>query len=57
MPYDIPDFHNEADREKYENDTLSPFYSKGAAPTISACSRPDFKPTESQYQNYLNLVK
>ena len=26
-------------------------------PTIPACSRPDFKPTEKQYQSYLDLVK
>lgn len=34
-PYDIPDFHNEEDRKKYENDTLSPFYhSDGREPSI-----------------------
>ena len=33
--YDIPDFHNEEDRAKYENDTLSPFYhSDGRTPSI-----------------------
>jgi hypothetical protein len=33
--YDIPDFHKEEDRVKYENDTLSPFYhSDGRAPSI-----------------------
>ena len=33
--YDIPDFHNEEDRVKFENDTLSPFYhSDGRTPSI-----------------------
>lgn len=57
MPYDIPDFRNEEDRNKYENDTLSPFYGKdGSAPTLPCCSDPDFRPTEEQYKNYLEMV-
>ncbi len=57
-PYDIPDFRKEEDRVKYEKDTLSPFYQKnGVSPSLPACSHPDFKPTEKQYQNYLDLVK
>lgn len=57
VPYDIPDFHNEEDRKKYENDTLSPFYGKdGSEPTLPCCSNPDFKPTEEQYKKYLELV-
>lgn len=33
--YDIPDFRNEEDMKKYENDTLTPFYgSDGSEPTI-----------------------
>ena len=58
MPYDIPDFRNEEDCVRYENDTLSPFLGKdGSAPEIPCCSVPDFKPDERQYKNYLELVK
>ena len=39
VPYDIPDFHREEDRVKYENDHLSPFFGpNGELPTIEACS-------------------
>ena len=35
VPYDIPDFKKEEDRQKYENDTLTPFYgSDGSTPNI-----------------------
>lgn len=38
-PIDLPDFHNEDDRKKYENDTASPFWSPdGKAPTVPCCS-------------------
>ena len=58
VPYDIPDFHNEEDCVRYENDTSSPFLGKdGSAPEIPCCSVPDFKPDGKQYQNYLELVK
>lgn len=51
--FDIPDFRNEADRKKYENDTASPFYGKnGEAPTLPCCSKPDYSPTESQLALY-----
>ena len=30
VPYDIPDFHKEEDRVKYENDHISPFWGKVA---------------------------
>lgn len=57
MPYDIPDFRNEEDRIKYENDTLSPFYGNdGSEPTIPCCSNPEFRPTDEQYKKYLELV-
>lgn len=56
-PYDIPDFRREEDRVKYENDTLSPFWgTDGTPPTMPCCSRPDYKPNEEKYQNYLELV-
>ena len=42
-PIDIPDFHNEAERQKYENDTASPFWgADGSAPTIPCCSIKEF---------------
>ncbi len=52
-PYDIPDFHNEDERVKYENDRLSPFpKDNGTAPTLPVCSHTDFKPTEAQVRLY-----
>ena len=49
MPYDIPDFHREEDRKKYENDTLTPFWgSNGSEPTIPACSHPERMLTEEE---------
>ncbi len=51
-PFDVPDFRKEEDREKYRNDTLSPFwYSDGTPPSYPCCSNPDYEPTESQKQN------
>ena len=56
-PVDIPDFRNEEDRVKYENDTLSPFYgTNGEAPTIADCSHPDFRPSADQVKRYLDIV-
>ena len=56
VPYDIPDFRKEEDRIKYENDTLTPFMGKnGEKADIPCCSVPDFRPTDEQYQNYLNM--
>ncbi len=52
-PYDIPDFHEEEWRVRYENDTLSPFYgTDGSQPTIPGCSHPDYRPTERQIELY-----
>ena len=57
MPYDIPDFRNEEDCKKYENDRLSPFVKKdGSAPDMPCCSHPDFKPTDKQLELYEKLV-
>ena len=40
VPYDIPDFSKEEERVKYENDTLSPFYSSdGTAPSMVGSKR------------------
>lgn len=56
-PYDIPDFRREEDRVKYENDTATPFWgTDGTPPTMPCCSRPDYKPNEEKYQNYLDIL-
>ncbi len=53
VPYDIPDFHLEEDRVKYENDNETPFYgTDGSLPTFDCCSRDGFRPTEKQLENY-----
>ena len=58
VPYDIPDFHKEEDRVKYENDRLSPFYgSDGSEPTLPVCSHTDFKPTEAQLAKYNEIFE
>ena len=46
--YDIPDFHNEEDLKKYENDHLTPFYgSDGSTPTIApSLSTVNFTPED-----------
>ena len=57
-PYAIPDFDREADCALYENDHLSPFYgSDGTAPTIPCCSHPDYAPTQSQVEKYLQSLE
>jgi len=58
VPYDIPDFHKEEDRVKYENDRETPFYgTDGSLPTFESCSRDGFKPTEKQLENYRKATK
>jgi len=57
VPYDIPDFHKEEDRKKYENDWLTPFLKGDEQPSIAVCSHPDYRPTPEQYANYLEMVK
>ncbi len=55
--YDIPDFHKEDWRKKYENDRLSPYYgTDGSEPTIPCCSNPDYKPTDEQLRLYDEMV-
>lgn len=57
MPYDIPDFHNEADLQKYENDRLTPFYGdNGEEPTVPCCSHPDYVPSDKEKENYLRIL-
>lgn len=58
VPYDIPDFHLEEERVKYENDYLSPFYGKdGSEPTLPCCSHPDYAPTPRQQELNDQLLK
>lgn len=58
VPYDIPDFHLEEERVKYQNDYLSPFYGKdGSEPTLPCCSHPDYAPTEKQQELNDRLLK
>lgn len=57
-PFEIPDFHLEECRRQYENDDLSPFWSEdGKAPTVPACSRTDFAPTEEQIRKNEELLR
>ena len=56
--FEIPDFHIEENRRLYENDTLTPFWSKdGTPPTLPCCSHPDYKPTEKQMEKYEKILK
>lgn len=55
--YEIPDFHLEENRKKYENDYLTPFYGEnGEKPTLPCCSKADYKPTEKQLELYRELI-
>lgn len=58
MPFEIPDFHTEEARKKYENDYDTPFYyMDGREPNIPCGTDPTYKPTESQYAKYLDMIK
>jgi len=58
VPYDVPDFRKEEDRIAWENDTLSPFwYSDGTAPTLPCTTEPDYGPSETQVQNFLQALR
>ncbi len=58
VPYDIPDFTKPEDCAKYENDRLSPFFgTDGSEPTLPCCSHTDYKPTDEQVQQYLELLE
>ncbi len=57
VPKDIPDFNNEDDVKKYENDNLSPFPGKdGEEPTLPCCSNPDFRPSDAQMKLFKKEV-
>lgn len=57
--YDIPDFHKEEWRKKYENDRLTPFFlSDGTKPSLPCCTTdPNYKPTEEQLAKNKELLK
>ena len=58
VPYDVPDFRKEEDRIKWEMDTLTPYYGPdGSEPTLPCCSKTDFKPMDSQWNNYMEAIK
>ncbi len=58
VPYDIPDFRKEEDCKKYEDDYLTPIpRSDGRKPDMPCCSNADYKPTEEQYNKYLEMLK
>lgn len=51
-PFDIPDFRNKENRDKFRNDTLSPFwYSDGTPPSYPCCSDADYEPSLWQKEN------
>ena len=54
VPYDSPDFRNEDDRAKYENDKLSPFYNTldGSEPTIPQTNFPEYNMTTEKMAEY-----
>ena len=56
--FDLPDFRLEEDRQRYENDDLTPFWGEnGAPPTLPCCSNPDYKPTEKQMELYFKELE
>ena len=51
-PFDIPDFRNKENRDKFRNDTHSPFwYSDGTPPSYPCCSDADYEPSLWQKEN------
>ncbi len=53
VPFDVPDFRKKEDRDRFRDDTLSPFYlSDGTPPSYPCCSNPDYEPTDKQKQAY-----
>lgn len=53
IPFDIPDFRNESDRVKFENDNQTPFYySDGREPNIPCSSHSGYKPSDKQIENF-----
>ena len=58
-PFDIPDFRNAEDADKYENDFLTPFPDsvREGDERLPACSHPDYAPTEKQLSLYEETLK
>ena len=57
IPYDIPDFNNEEDCKKYENDNLTPFYGpNGEEPTLPSGSDVNYKPSKELIERYNKLI-
>ena len=63
MPYDIPDFRLEEDKKKWENDNSTPFYyseeydEKLTSPNIPLSSKPDYKPSQKQLDNFAKWLE
>lgn len=56
VPYDIPDFHREEDRVRYENDWQSPFPDESGKASLPCCSHPEYVPCAEQYENYKRMT-
>ena len=62
-PYDIPDFRLEEDKKKWENDNSTPFYyseeydEKLTSPNIPLSSKPDYKPSQKQLDNFAKWLE
>ena len=57
VPYDIPDFHDESELIRYENDRLTPFYGdNGEEPSLPCCSHPDFVADEDTIEDYRRIL-
>ena len=57
VPYDIPDFHSEDERVKWEDDTLSPFPKADGTVDLPCCSHTEYAPTQEQLSKFLELLK
>lgn len=58
VPYAIPDFTKEEERETYENDTLSPFwYSDGTPPTIPCTGVEGYEPSLIQKESFRKVLE
>lgn len=56
--FDIPDFRQESDRQKYENDRRTPFIcSDGRMPDLPSGSEPCCGPTAKQFELYMKDIE
>ncbi len=52
-PFDVPDFRKKEDKDKFRDDTRSPFWlSDGTPPSYPCCSNPGYEPTDKQKAAY-----